>query len=124
MNGEIIPSLLAADHGRLAEAVAAVRAAGVRRVQIDVMDGRFVPNITVGLPVVRDLARLREVELDVHLMIERPGEWVERFADAGARVLTVHAEADPHLHRTVALVRKRGCLAGVAVNPGTPVLLL
>jgi ribulose-phosphate 3-epimerase len=97
-----------------------VRAAGVDTVQVDVMDGRFVPNITVGLPVVRALARHGGLKLDVHLMIVEPGRWVEAFVDAGAWVVTVHAEADVHVYRTVDLVRRSGCRAGVAINPGTP----
>ena len=119
MSVAIIPSILSADFGRLAEEAAAVRAAGLHTVQIDVMDGRFVPNITVGLPVVRALARQGGLELDVHLMIVEPGRWVEAFVDAGAAVVTVHVEADAHIYRTVDLVRRLGCRAGAAINPGT-----
>lgn len=124
MSIEIIPSILSADFARLVDDVEAVRAAGVTKVQVDVMDGAFVPNITVGLPVVEALARATDVALDVHLMIVEPDRWVEPFVDAGASVVTVHAEAAQHLHRTVSRVRERGALAGVALNPGSPLCLL
>jgi ribulose-phosphate 3-epimerase len=124
MDIEIIPSILSADFARLAEAVSAVEAGGARTVQVDVMDGHFVPNITVGMPVVRALADSTSVALDVHLMIDRPERYVDAFADAGAAVITVHAEATSHLHRTVHRVRDLGARPGVAINPATPLTAL
>lgn len=124
MSIEIIPSILAADFGRLTEHVQEALAAGVTKVQIDVMDGSFVPNISVGLPVVKALARSTSALLDVHLMIDRPERYLEAFVDAGAAVVTVHCEATPHVHRAVARVRELGALAGAAINPGTPVAAL
>jgi ribulose-phosphate 3-epimerase len=121
---EIIPSILSADCARLVDEVAAAAAAGVTKGQIDVMDGHFVPNISVGIPVVRSLDRATDVLLDVHLMIEAPERYLAAFADAGADVLTVHAEATPHVHRAVEQVHQLGLLAGVAINPATPVVAL
>lgn len=121
---EIVPSILSADFGRLAAEVEAVRAAGIHKIQVDVMDGRFVPNISVGLPVVEALARDGGVALDVHLMIEEPGRWVDAFVGAGATVVTVHAEAERHLQRTLGRVRELGALAGAALNPGSPACML
>ncbi len=120
MSVEIVPSILAADFGHLATAAEAARAAGARRLQIDVMDGRFVPNISVGLPVVEALSRAVTAHLDVHLMIVEPERWLNRFAEAGAGGLTVHVEATPHLHRVVQSIRALGLEAGVALNPATP----
>lgn len=121
---EIVPSILSADFARLGAAVDEAVAAGIRTVQVDVMDGHFVPNISVGLPVVEALKRSTAARLDVHLMIERPERYVEAFADAGADVLTVHVEACVHLHRTVEHIRSRGLQAGVALNPATPLGVL
>ncbi len=117
---EIVPSILSADFARLADDVEAVAAAGVQTVQVDVMDGHFVPNLSVGLPVVAALRRLGRVRLDVHLMIASPERYLDAFVDAGADVVTVHAEATPHLHRALEAVRARGVLAGAAINPATP----
>lgn len=117
---ELIPSILAADFARLADAIDAVRAAGIRTVQVDVMDGVFVPNISVGLPVVAALKALGGIRLDVHLMIVQPERYVQAFIDAGADVLTVHAEATPHLHRALEAIRAGGAAAGAALNPATP----
>ncbi|MEO8082739.1 MAG: ribulose-phosphate 3-epimerase [Ardenticatenales bacterium] len=117
---EIIPSILSADFARLADAIDAVRAAGIRTVQVDVMDGVFVPNISVGLPVVAALKALGGIRLDVHLMIIQPERYVQAFIDAGADVLTVHSEATSHLHRALETIRAAGVKAGAALNPATP----
>ena len=124
MNVKIAPSILSADFARLADAVAEAEAAGADWIHVDVMDGRFVPNITVGMPVVAALRRATTLPLDVHLMIENPERYVEAFADAGADVLTVHQEASPHLHRTLERIRELGVRPGVSINPGTPVSML
>ena len=119
MDYYIAPSLLSADFGRLAEEVGAVEKAGADLLHVDVMDGRFVPNITIGPPVVAAIKRCAKLPLDVHLMIVEPERYIEAFADAGADVLTVHAEATPHLQRAVARVRELGKKAGVSLNPST-----
>jgi len=119
MDYYIAPSLLSADFGRLAEEVGAVEKAGADLLHVDVMDGRFVPNITIGPPVVAAIKRCAKLPLDVHLMIAEPERYIEAFADAGADVLTVHAEATPHLQRAVARVRELGKKAGVSLNPST-----
>ncbi|MFN2321968.1 MAG: ribulose-phosphate 3-epimerase [Trueperaceae bacterium] len=118
------PSLLAADLGRLAEAVAASDAAGADAHHVDVMDGHFVPNVSFGPGTVAALRAATEAKLDVHLMIETPERWIDAYADAGADGLTVHVEATPHLHRAVRQVRERGLTVGVALNPGTPLAAL
>jgi len=115
----IAPSILSADFGRLAEEVQAVEAAGADWIHVDVMDGRFVPNLTIGPPVVRALRKATKLPLDVHLMIVEPEKYVDAFVDAGADWLTVHVEASPHLHRTLQHIRSRGAKAGVALNPHT-----
>ena len=115
----IAPSLLSADFSRLAAEVSAVEKAGADLLHVDVMDGRFVPNITIGPPVVAAIKRCATLPLDVHLMIVEPEKYLEAFAAAGADVITVHAEATPHLQRAVARIRELGKKAGVALNPST-----
>jgi ribulose-phosphate 3-epimerase len=124
MSLKIAPSILAADFARLAEAVAKAEEGGADWIHVDVMDGHFVPNITIGMPVVAALRKVTDLPLDVHLMIERPDRYVDAFADAGATWLTVHHEASVHLHRTVEAIHERGMKAGVSLNPATPVGVL
>ncbi|HHN73976.1 MAG TPA: ribulose-phosphate 3-epimerase [Acidobacteria bacterium] len=117
---EICPSVLSADFAHLADEVEKVAAAGADLLHVDVMDGHFVPNLTLGPPIVEALARLGKLPLDVHLMIEQPDRWIEIYARAGARRLSVHQEACPHLHRTLEAIRQAGAEVGVALNPATP----
>jgi ribulose-phosphate 3-epimerase len=117
---KIAPSVLSSDFARLGEQVAEAAAAGADYIHVDVMDGRFVPNITIGIPVVAALKRATRVPLDVHLMIEEPERYVADFAKAGADILTVHYEACPHIHRSIQMIRELHMKAGVALNPGTP----
>jgi ribulose-phosphate 3-epimerase len=121
---KIAPSILSADFSRLGEEVAAAEAAGADYIHVDVMDGHFVPNITVGPPVVRGVRRATSLPLDVHLMIESPERYVSEFCDAGANGMTVHVETCPHLHRTVEQIKELGCWAGVTLNPSTSVTSL
>jgi ribulose-phosphate 3-epimerase len=121
---QIAPSILSADFAALADAIAIVERAGADLIHVDIMDGHFVPNITIGPPVVAALKRRAQVPLDVHLMIEDPDRYVEAFVRAGASMLTVHAEAAVHLHRTVHFIKSLGAKAGVALNPATPVIAL
>ncbi|HOV48372.1 MAG TPA: ribulose-phosphate 3-epimerase [Anaerolineae bacterium] len=120
----IAPSVLAADFSCLGEQVRATEAAGADMIHVDVMDGHFVPNLSVGVPVVAALRRVTRLPLDVHLMIAEPVRYVEDFARAGADILTVHPEADVHLHRTLQRIRALGIRAGVALNPGTSEMAL
>lgn len=120
----IAPSILSADFGRLAEEVRAVEEAGADYIHVDVMDGRFVPNITLGPVVVDAVRRATRLPVDVHLMIVEPERYVEDFARAGASILTVHQEASPHLHRTLQQIRAAGVKPAVVVNPATPVSTL
>ncbi len=115
----IAPSILSADFARLGEEVTAVLGAGADWVHVDVMDGRFVPNITIGIPVVAALRKVTDAPLDVHLMIVEPERYVEGFIEAGADIVTVHAEATTHLHRTLQQIRNAGARAGVVLNPAT-----
>jgi len=121
MTVKIAPSILAADFARLAEAIRAVEAGGADQIHVDVMDGHFVPNITVGVPVVASLRKATSLPLDVHLMIREPDRYIDAFAEAGASIITVHAEAATHLHRTLTRIRQLKARAGVAINPATPV---
>lgn len=118
---KIAPSILAADFSKLAEEVKEVEAAGAELIHIDVMDGHFVPNITMGAIVVEALRPVTKLPLDVHLMIENPNAYIEQFAKAGADYITVHVEACPHLHRTLQLIKSYGVKSGVVLNPHTPI---
>ena len=124
MSVKISPSILSADFARLAEGVAEAEAGGADWIHVDVMDGHFVPNITIGVPVVAALRKVTDLPLDVHLMIDAPERYVDAFVDAGADWLTVHQEASVHLHRTLQAIRHRGAKAGVSINPGTPAAVL
>jgi ribulose-phosphate 3-epimerase len=118
---QIAPSILAADFSQLGSQIAAAERGGADLIHIDVMDGHFVPNITIGVPVVRSLKRVVTVPLDVHLMIEEPDRYVEAFVEAGAAMISVHVEVLPHLHRTIHYIKSLGARAGAAINPSTPV---
>jgi ribulose-phosphate 3-epimerase len=117
---KIAPSILSADFACLGQQVAKAESAGADYVHVDVMDGHFVPNITIGPPVVRGVRRVTHLPLDVHLMIESPERYLADFRTAGADILTVHVETCPHLHRTIKQIRELGCRAGVTLNPATP----
>jgi ribulose-phosphate 3-epimerase len=120
----IAPSILSADGSRLGEEIAAVEAAGADWVHIDIMDGHFVPNLTIGPGLIASLRKATRLPFDVHLMIENPEKYIDAFAEAGSDLITVHVEASIHLHRTVAMIRERGIRAGVSLNPATPLLLV
>jgi ribulose-phosphate 3-epimerase len=120
----IAPSILSADFGRLADEVRAVEAAGADYIHVDVMDGRFVPNITLGPVVVQAVKRATRLPLDVHLMIVEPEKYIEDFVKAGASIITVHVETCPHLHRTVQQIKQAGAKASVVLNPSTPLIAL
>lgn len=117
---KLAPSILSADFSRLGEQVTEATAAGADYIHVDVMDGRFVPNITIGAPVVAALRRWTKLPLDVHLMIESPELYINQFAQVGADIITVHIEACPHIHRVVQMIKEAGKKAGVSLNPGTP----
>lgn len=121
---EISPSVLAADFARLGDQVDEAARGGARTLHIDVMDGRFVPNLSIGVPVVESLRRHTNLLLDCHLMVHEPEPYVEPFFKAGARIITVHQEACAHLGRTLGVIRELGAVAGVALNPGTPLGML
>jgi len=116
----IAPSILSADFAALGEAIAAAERGGADLIHVDIMDGHFVPNLTIGPPVVKSLRRVATVPLDVHLMIEEPDRYIEAFAEAGAAMMSVHVEAVTHLHRTVHAIKALGVKAGVVLNPATP----
>jgi|SRR5690625_3763043 len=124
MSIKIAPSILSADFARLAEEIGRLEEGGADWVHVDVMDGRFVPNITIGPPVVEAIRKVTDLPLDVHLMIEEPERYLEAFADAGATTLTIHYEASLHLHRTIETIRELGMRPGVALNPMTPLSAL
>lgn len=117
---KISPSILSADFARLGAEIRTVAQAGADYIHVDVMDGHFVPNITIGAPVVKALRQVTDLPLDVHLMIENPDLYIPDFAAAGADIITVHQEAVPHLHRTIQLIHSLGKKAGVSINPATP----
>lgn len=119
---QIAPSVLSADFSKLGEEIVRITEAGADLIHLDVMDGHFVPNLTFGPPVIQAVRRMTTLPFDVHLMIESPERYLERFAAAGADFITVHAETCPHLHRTLQMIRALGVKAGVALNPGTPTL--
>jgi ribulose-phosphate 3-epimerase len=121
---EIAPSILSADFTRLGAEIEAVERGGASVVHVDVMDGHFVPNITVGLPVVKAVARATRLVVDTHLMISEPGRYAAQFAEAGAQMVSVHVEADAHLHRTLMSIKDKGAQAGIAINPATPLSAL
>ncbi len=121
---KIAPSILSADGSKLGEEIAAVEAAGADMIHIDVMDGHFVPNLTLGPGLVASLRKRTRLPLDVHLMIENPDRYIEAFAKAGSDWITVHAEASVHLHRTIAMIREQGARPGVSLNPATPLVLI
>jgi ribulose-phosphate 3-epimerase len=121
---EIAPSILAANFAALGEEIRAVEEAGAAVIHVDVMDGHFVPNISMGVPVVASLRKATRLPLDVHLMIERPGDYIEAFAKAGASRIIAHQEATVHLDRMVEHIHEQGCEAGVALNPATPVAMI
>ncbi len=120
----IAPSILSADFARLADEVAAVEAAGADWLHVDVMDGHFVPNLTIGPPVVESLRKITALPLDVHLMVTNPDDLIADFAQAGADYLTVHTEVCPHIHRTIQYIKEQGVKAGVTLNPGTSLTTL
>jgi ribulose-phosphate 3-epimerase len=124
MNGrtiDIAPSILSADFSRLSEEIEAVERGGATILHVDVMDGHFVPNLTVGLPVVKSISLSTRLPIDAHLMISEPGRYAEQFVEAGAKMVSVHVEADAHLHRTLNSIKAAGAQAGVVLNPATPI---
>ena len=121
---QIAPSILSADFSALGRDIAAVERGGADLIHVDVMDGHFVPNITIGPQVVRAIKRVATRPLDVHLMIEEPDRYIEAFIEAGANMVSVHVEAVPHLHRTISFIKKLGARAGAVLNPATPAIAL
>lgn len=120
----IAPSILSADFARLGDEIEAIEKGGADWVHVDVMDGHFVPNITIGPPVVTSVRKITGLPLDVHLMIEDPDRYIASFAEAGADIITVHVEAATHLHRSIQFIKDQGCKAGVSLNPATPLSAL
>ncbi|AKG04621.1 ribulose-phosphate 3-epimerase [Salimicrobium jeotgali] len=121
---KLAPSILASDFANLESEIKEVEQAGADYIHVDVMDGKFVPNISIGIPVVKAIRPVTDLPLDVHLMISDPENYVEAFAEAGASIITVHQEATSHLHRTIQLIKNSGTKAGVVINPATPVEML
>src|SRR5580698_9385184 len=121
---EIAPSILASNFTKLGDEVRAVEEGGADVIHVDVMDGHFVPNISIGIPVVASLHKATRLPLDVHLMIENPEEYIQEFAEAGADMISVHEEATPHLDRALSMIREHGCRPGAVINPATPVAAL
>jgi ribulose-phosphate 3-epimerase len=119
---DIAPSILSSDFSRLGQEIEAVERGGAAILHVDVMDGHFVPNITIGLPVVRSISGSTKLPIDAHLMISDPGRYAEQFVAAGAKMVSVHVEADAHLHRTLTSIKAAGGQAGVAINPATPIV--
>ncbi|MCC6313611.1 MAG: ribulose-phosphate 3-epimerase [Thermomicrobiales bacterium] len=124
LTARIGPSILSADFLRLGAQIDAVAAAGADYIHVDVMDGRYVPNITVGPPVLRAVRGGTSLPVDVHLMIVEPAQWIDEFVAAGADVLTIHVEADVHVYRTLRAIEEAGAAPGIAINPGTPLVML
>lgn len=124
MKKRIAPSILSADFSRLGEEIRAVEEAGADYIHVDVMDGHFVPNITIGSPVVNAIRKVTKLPLDVHLMISEPDRYIADFAKAGSDIITVHAEACIHLHRTIGYIKELGIRAGVSLNPSTPLSVI
>ena len=121
---EIAPSILAADFASLGDGIRAVERGGATLLHVDVMDGHFVPNISIGVPVVASLRKATRLPLDVHLMIENPEQYIPLFAEAGADMISIHQEATPHLDRALTMIREHGCKPGAVINPATPVSML
>lgn len=121
---EIAPSILSADFSRLGEEIKAIEAGGASVLHFDVMDGRFVPNITIGLPVLKSVRKITKLKIDAHLMIVEPSRYAVEFVEAGANMVSVHVEADVHLQRTLTAIQEAGAEAGIAINPATPLTAL
>jgi len=121
---KIAPSILSADFSRLGDEILHVEKAGADLIHIDVMDNHFVPNLTFGPPVIASIRKVTTLPFDVHLMIDNPGRFIDAFTDAGSDIITVHVEAETHLHRTIQAIKERGLQAGISLNPATPLSLI